>query len=205
MNKIKEARQLRKISQKELANLLGITQQSVSYYENGSRTPDDAMWEKISEVLSVRTEYLQGNTDDPYGWELLEERTNLNREEIKEEIERMKKFNHVIGDVNDSLNVIDQAVNNLLGNGNTDRAILDNTALQLSKLKDELNEKYVDPKKELSNKTSGNNDLKIIHGRINKTELVYDDLNIDAYIKALEILSNARKEILKISDDLSLD
>ena len=202
MNRIKEARVLRNISQKELATKLDITQQAISYYENGSRTPNDDVWEKISDILAVPIEYLKKETHDPDGWDLWASRTGYSPEVIKDEIKRMKSFNHVIGDENNLQNLIAQAVMNLDDNGNTDRGILNNLSFELNNLQISLNESYRDPKKIEEFSTTGTNEFPIIKGKIDN--LIYDDLSLEAYQRANEILTKARLELQSIPNDLKL-
>lgn len=64
---VKQARDLAGMSQKELADALGIAQQSVYYYESGSRDIKASMLLKIAEVTGVTVSYLLGTTTDPHG------------------------------------------------------------------------------------------------------------------------------------------
>ncbi len=55
----------RNIKQKELADYLGITRQSISYYCDGSSSPD---WETVANIatfFSVPSDFLLGLTEDP--------------------------------------------------------------------------------------------------------------------------------------------
>lgn len=63
-NRIKEVREIRKISQKDLAQQLKTSQQAISLYEKGIREPKIEMWEKIAHVLRVTIPYLQGISYD---------------------------------------------------------------------------------------------------------------------------------------------
>lgn len=56
--RIREIRLAKKLSQVELANLLGVTKQSVSNWENDNIQPSIDMLIKISKVFSVSTDYL---------------------------------------------------------------------------------------------------------------------------------------------------
>ena len=56
--RIKELRLAKKLSQVELANLIGVTKQSVSNWENDNIQPSIDILIKLSEVLSVSTDYL---------------------------------------------------------------------------------------------------------------------------------------------------
>lgn len=52
------------LSQKELAEKTGITEASLSRYENNLREPKAEIIAKISEVLGCSTDYLLGRTDN---------------------------------------------------------------------------------------------------------------------------------------------
>lgn len=58
--KIRELRQLKSISQVELANALGVTKQSVSNWENDNIQPSIEMLIKLSKFFGVSTDYLLG-------------------------------------------------------------------------------------------------------------------------------------------------
>ena len=64
-NRIKEARERKKITQKMLALRLGIAQTTVSGWENGSKRPSVDTIVQISDILDVSTDYLLGRTDNP--------------------------------------------------------------------------------------------------------------------------------------------
>ena len=57
-DKIREIRLAKKISQVELAKTLNVTKQSVSNWENENIQPSIEMLSKISDALSVTTDYL---------------------------------------------------------------------------------------------------------------------------------------------------
>lgn len=60
MNRIKELRKLKKISQKDLVSNLGITQQALSNYEKEKRVPDQETWEALANFFNVSVPYLKG-------------------------------------------------------------------------------------------------------------------------------------------------
>lgn len=62
--KIRELRLLRSISQVELANILGVTKQSVSNWENDNIQPSIEMLIKLSDYFGVSTDYLLGLEKD---------------------------------------------------------------------------------------------------------------------------------------------
>lgn len=53
------------MSQFELAERLGVSQQTISKYEKGTRQPDNATLLKLSEIFNCSVDYLLGRTDDP--------------------------------------------------------------------------------------------------------------------------------------------
>lgn len=68
MNKIadvlKTERLNRELTQKELASLLGVTQDSISLWEKGKRIPDTNYVITLSRIFGVSTDYLLGLEDD---------------------------------------------------------------------------------------------------------------------------------------------
>lgn len=54
-----------KMLQKELAKILGVTDNTISYFCSGTRTPKIEQLVKIAKTLNVTTDYLLGLTDDP--------------------------------------------------------------------------------------------------------------------------------------------
>ncbi|WP_144518118.1 helix-turn-helix domain-containing protein [Bacillus thuringiensis] len=205
MKRIKIARQRKGISQKELAEKLNMTQQAVSYYEKGSRIPDENILLAISRILTVPVEYLTEETNDPEGWDLWEKHTGYSVEQIQNEIKRIQSANHVVGDENDLQNLIGQAVANLEGIGNTDRGIIDKIARDINSLQSELNKKYEDPKKMTKLPSlGGKGEIKIRPGTIKPRELIFDDLSAEAYEKAMDVLIQARRDLQDISNNLRL-
>ncbi len=65
---IKNLKKLRtefKISQQQLANAIGVSQQSVNKYENQDVEPDIAVLIKIADYFSVSVDYLIGRISSP--------------------------------------------------------------------------------------------------------------------------------------------
>ena len=58
MNKIKEFREKKKISQSDIANILGIKQNTFSQWENDIRTPNVRQVLKLAEILETTVESL---------------------------------------------------------------------------------------------------------------------------------------------------
>lgn len=65
-DKIREIRLAKKISQVELAKLLGVTKQSVSNWENENIQPSIDMLSKIADALCVSTDFLLSRDEKRY-------------------------------------------------------------------------------------------------------------------------------------------
>jgi transcriptional regulator with XRE-family HTH domain len=63
--RIRKLRERDGLSQKTLANKLGITQQAVAKWEGGKAEPDTTMILNIANIFDVSTDYLLGGTDNP--------------------------------------------------------------------------------------------------------------------------------------------
>lgn len=63
--RISNALSCRGKKQKELAEAIGVTANTISYFCSGSRTPNIEQLIKISDYLNVTTDYLLGRTNDP--------------------------------------------------------------------------------------------------------------------------------------------
>lgn len=60
MNRIKELREKRGLSQAQLAQKTGISSQSISKYEHGERNPKIKKWQKLADFFNVSIPYLKG-------------------------------------------------------------------------------------------------------------------------------------------------
>lgn len=65
MYRIAEARKMKGMSQLDLANAIGTTQQQVAKWESGKIDPRISSLKKIREALGVSLSYLLGMADDP--------------------------------------------------------------------------------------------------------------------------------------------
>ena len=82
-DRIKAIRQERGFTQKQLANLLGVTEQAVSKYERGNSYPDITMLNGISEVLDCSLDYLfqyEAGKRNLVKQDSLERKTEINRQ-----------------------------------------------------------------------------------------------------------------------------
>lgn len=68
---IKELRALRGLSQKELADRMGISAQNLNNYESGQRNPGNKILPALADALGVSTAYLRGDAQRlaVYDWE----------------------------------------------------------------------------------------------------------------------------------------
>lgn len=68
--KIKQLRIFRGLSQKELADKLGISAQQLNNYESGARNPGNKMLPALADALGVSTSYLRGDAQKlaVYNW-----------------------------------------------------------------------------------------------------------------------------------------
>ena len=64
-SRLQSARQLRGLSQSELAAKSGLQPSAVSHFENGRRAPSFDNLKALSNALDVTTDYLLGRVDSP--------------------------------------------------------------------------------------------------------------------------------------------
>ena len=64
-DRLRAARQLRSLSQSELAQKADLQPSAVSHFETGRRAPSFDNLKALSEALQVTTDYLLGREDDP--------------------------------------------------------------------------------------------------------------------------------------------
>ena len=63
--RLEAARRAQGLSQGDLAERVGVNQNTIGRYEKGDRHPDPEMLRRIAEALDVSADYLLGLTDDP--------------------------------------------------------------------------------------------------------------------------------------------
>lgn len=79
---LKELRNQKHISQQQLADIIGISQQSINKYENHSVEPDIDTLIRLAKYFNTSVDYLIGNTDINHIIEKVE-KYDLNTEECK--------------------------------------------------------------------------------------------------------------------------
>lgn len=65
MNRVKELRKQRNMTQEELGKVLDIQKAAISKYENGRAEPSTDVLKKMSALFGVSIDYLLGNSPDP--------------------------------------------------------------------------------------------------------------------------------------------
>ena len=63
--RLESLRKDRKLTQKQIADMLGIARTTYSGYENGTREPDHEILQKIADFFEVSIDYLLGRTNNP--------------------------------------------------------------------------------------------------------------------------------------------
>jgi len=64
-DRLRAAREMRELSQLELAERAQLQQAAVSHYESGTRRPSLRNLRRLAEALEVTTDYLVGRSDSP--------------------------------------------------------------------------------------------------------------------------------------------
>lgn len=60
MNRIKILRLVNNKTQKDIADYLGVTRQTIASYEQGKRKPKLETWQTLADYFNVSVPYLQG-------------------------------------------------------------------------------------------------------------------------------------------------
>ena len=63
--RLKAARELRRLSQAEVADRTGLQQSAISHYETGTRRPSFTNLRRIAEAMEITADYLIGRTESP--------------------------------------------------------------------------------------------------------------------------------------------
>lgn len=186
MNRIKEIRQEKKLSQKDLAKKLNISQQAISLYEKGDREPKIETWNKLAMFFQVPTSYLMGLSNDINGWDEWAKNTGYSVEQIKNEIKRLIDTKRLDGST-DLQHQIDQAVKSLDGSSySTTQGVQKEMVFQLTRLIGNVNRAFLEPPEE-------KNGLKVQSFKVRK------DMDEQAYNKIIDALTNAKHEIGQIA------
>lgn len=80
--RIRELREQKNISQKQLADIMHISQSSISEYESGNQQPPLEMIVKLADFFDVSTDYLLGQTNIAISMNRLKEKISTRVGEI---------------------------------------------------------------------------------------------------------------------------
>lgn len=100
-NRLKRLREEKGYLQKEVADKLGIRSNTLSGYENGTRSPDPEMLVRIAKLYNVSTDYLLGYSDDenvtedPEFVDFVQEVKRWYRESPKSKEEDLKRLKRI--------------------------------------------------------------------------------------------------------------
>ena len=64
-DRLKELRKQKKLSQKALGELIGLSERGIQNYELGTNSPTSDIIIKLANYFNVSTDYLLGRSDDP--------------------------------------------------------------------------------------------------------------------------------------------
>lgn len=64
-NRLKQLRNLKQLTQQDLANLMGLSRATIAGYESTGKQPDQEKMLWLADYFGVSTDYLLGRTDDP--------------------------------------------------------------------------------------------------------------------------------------------
>lgn len=91
--RLKKLRTSKKLTQKQLAEKINVTNVSISGYESGNRFPDTDTLKKIADYFEVSTDYLLGRSDSPQTGTALPELTSKDEQDIA------RKLESILGDL----------------------------------------------------------------------------------------------------------
>lgn len=63
--RLKQARERRGFTQRQLAALLNVSPSTIALYETGDRRPDPTMLRRLADALMCTTDYLLGRAENP--------------------------------------------------------------------------------------------------------------------------------------------
>ena len=188
MNRIKKVRKKKGLSLQQVADAVGLGNNTISRYETGKREPKLETWNKLAEYFNVPTSYLMGLSDDVNGWKEWAENTGYSVEQIKDEIQRLIKTKRLDSSA-DIQYQIGQAVKSLDSSSySTTQGVQHELVFQLTTLINKVDNAFLEPQKKPKS-------LKYNPPQIRK------DMDEKAYKKIIDALTKAKYEIGQIPID----
>lgn len=188
MNRIKEVRKKKGLSLQQVADAVGLGNNTISRYETGKREPKLETWNKLAEYFNVPTSYLMGLSDDVNGWKEWAENTGYSVKQIKDEIQRLIKTKRLDSSA-DIQYQIGQAVKSLDSSSySTTQGVQHELVFQLTTLINKVDNAFLEPQKKPKS-------LKYNPPQIRK------DMDEKAYKKIIDVLTKAKYEIGQIPID----
>ena len=84
-SRLKKLREHKQLTQKELADILSVSESIVSFYETGRRVPGSEVVERIADYFKCSTDYLLGRTEILYPPKDMEASVNVEFIEVLSE------------------------------------------------------------------------------------------------------------------------
>ena len=101
MNRLKELRKEKKLTQKELAEKIGISKRTLAYWENGESQIKPEKAEKLANFFGVSIAHLLGYEDDDFKNE-----TNIKAAVLDEALEKLRTI-MVLAESDESPNLVE--------------------------------------------------------------------------------------------------
>lgn len=194
MNRIKEVRKKKGLSLQQVADAVGLGNNTISRYETGKREPKLETWKKLAEYFNVPTSYLMGLSDDVDGWKEWAKSTGYSVKQIKNEIKRLIETKRLDSST-DVQHQIDQAVKSLdSASYSTTQGVQHELVFQLTNLISKVDGAFLEPQ-QLNSKN------KSVLNMVNYKPEVRTDMDPKAYKKIIDALTEAKYKIGQIPID----
>ncbi|ATO53769.1 hypothetical protein LA20531_09280 [Lactobacillus amylovorus DSM 20531] len=194
MNRIKEVRKKKGLSLQQVADAVGVGNNTISRYETGKREPKLETWNKLAEYFKVPTSYLMGLSDDIEGWDEWAKNTGYSVKQIKDEIQRLIKTKRLDSSANIQYQ-IGQAVKSLdSASYSTTQGVQHELVFQLTSLISKVNGAFLEP---INKKNMSFEEI----SKANSNRKVRKDMDEKAYKEIIDALTDAKNKIGQIPID----
>lgn len=114
-DRLKELRKEKRLTQKQLAQILFIDDTSISKYENGKNGPENVILQQMADYFEVSIDYLLGRTDTYVPQDLAQWNPSLNEKDNKSLDKIVENFeNGLSGDIMLDGEILDEETKELL-------------------------------------------------------------------------------------------